>query len=129
MRKSYTMFAAAVVLALVAVGFVMMRNTKHETDDIQKDSALRSLAVETADALDAYYRTNDSYPKSLQDLPTNLFKFHDGSSPAMFQRFHYNSDGRFYEFDWDSKWASRVSRTGSSPTVWVPLFPTNPPSK
>jgi type II secretory pathway pseudopilin PulG len=129
MRKPLTIFVAVVVLALLAVGFVMMWNVKRGADDAQKESALRSLAVETADALDTYYQTNGSYPKSLQDLPTNYFRFHDGSSPAMLQQFRYSSDSHSYEFDWDSKWASRVSRTGSSAAVWVPLFPTNPPSK
>lgn len=125
------MFGAVVVLALVAVGFgfVMNRNAKRMADENQKESALRSLAVETANVLDIYYQTHGSYPRNLQDLPTKFFRFYDASSPAMLQQFRYSSDGHSYEFDWNSKWASRVSRTGSDAAVWVPLFPTDPPSR
>ena len=123
MRKPLTMFGAVATLAVLAIGVAMMRSVKHRADEARKESALQGLAGEAANALDAYYQTNSAYPKSLLDLPTNWFSFPDGSSRAMLQSFRYSSDGHAYEFDWDSKWASRVSRTGSSAAVWLRLYP------
>jgi len=127
--KPLQMFAGAALLAIIALGVVVVRDGKRRSMEAQQASASQNLAVETANALDAYYRTNGAYPKRLQDLPTNLFQFHDGGSPGMLQRFRYSSDGRAYEFAYDSKWAFHVSRTGLSAAVWLPRFPPYPPSK